>query len=153
MEMVTQSEKDALKAKLEELYAKQPLITMRIKEARELGDLRENAEYHAAREDQGYNEAEIRRLEDRLANTQVVDEGHKNMGVVYIGATVKLREEGSDEEETVRLVGEATGSSGDIFEATIGSPFGAALDKARVGEVISVRGPRGIKKFEILEIS
>lgn len=153
MEMVTKAEKEALEAKLEALITNRPLISRRIAEARELGDLRENAEYHAAREDQGMQEAEIRRLEQRLANVQVMDETHKSAGVVFLGATVKIVEVGTDDEEIVKLVGEATGTaSADIIEATVSSPFGDALLKARVGEVISVRGPRGIKQFEIREI-
>lgn len=156
MEMVTKEEKEALQARLQKLYENRPQISNRIKEARELGDLRENAEYHAAREEQGYQEAEIRRLEDRLAHLQIVDDGHKSSGVVFVGATVRIQEVGSDELETVRLVGEATGSAApatsDVIEATVNSPFGEALLKARVGETIAVRGPRGMKKFLIKEI-
>lgn len=153
MEMVTKAEKEALEAKLEGLITNRPLISKRIAEARELGDLRENAEYHAAREDQGMQEAEIRRLEMRLATIQVMDESHKSTGVVFLGATVKIVEVGTDDEELVKLVGEASGSiSVEYTEATVNSPFGDALLKAQVGEIISVRGPRGIKKFEIKEI-
>lgn len=153
MELVTKQEKEALEAKLAGLIENRPLISQRIAEARELGDLRENAEYHAAREDQGYQEAEIKRLEFRLANLQVMDDSHKSTGVVFLGATVKIVEVGTDDEELVKLVGEATGAAGaDVIEATVSSPFGDALLKARVGEVISVRGPRGVKQFEIKQI-
>lgn len=153
MEMVTREEKETLEARLAALIDNRPVISKRIQEARELGDLRENAEYHAAREDQGLQEAEIRRLEHRLASCQVVDENQKSIGVVFIGATVRIVEVGTDDEEVVKLVGEASGgASADYFEATVSSPFGEALLKARVGETISVRGPRGIKKFEIREI-
>ncbi|MFN7020295.1 MAG: transcription elongation factor GreA [Phycisphaerales bacterium] len=153
MEMVTQQEKEQLEAKLAQLIANRPMISKRIAEARELGDLKENGDYHAAREEQGIQEAEIRRLEQRLASAQVVDDSHKSSGVVFVGATVKIREEGGEEIEIVRLVGESSGGdSVDYFEATVSSPFGEALLKARVGEVVSVRGPRGIKRFEIVEI-
>ncbi len=153
MEMVTREEKEALEAKLAALIENRPNISKRIAEARELGDLKENGDYHAAREQQGFEEAEIRRLEQRLAAVQVVDENQKSMGVVFVGAIVKIREVGGDEDELVRLVGEATGAaSADYFEATVNSPFGEALLKARVGETVSVRGPRGVKQFEILEI-
>lgn len=98
-------------------------------------------------------EAEIRRLEQRLASAQVVDDSHKSAGVVFVGATVRIREVGSEEIEIVRLVGESSGGeSVEFFEATVQSPFGEALLKARIGETISVRGPRGIKRFEIVEI-
>ncbi len=153
MELVTREEKELLEARVAALIANRAVISKRIAEARELGDLRENGDYHAARELQGYEEAEIRRLEQRLAIVQVVDENQKSMGVVYVGAMVKIREVGSDDDETVRLVGEATGlAKSDYFEATVNSPFGEALLKARVGETVSVRGPRGVKQFEILEI-
>ncbi len=153
MEMVTADEKALLKAKLDALLDNRPKISARIAEARELGDLKENAEYHSAREEQGMQEAEIRRLTEKLSHVQVVDDSHKSSGVVFVGATVRIQEVGSDEIETFRLVGEATGSmTSGVVEATLNSPFGAALEKARVGDVISVRGPRGVKKFEIKEI-
>ena len=153
MEMVTRDELDGLKVRLDNLLLNRPKISQRIAEARELGDLKENAEYHSAREEQGLQEAEIRRLTDRLKHVQVIDDSLKTSGVVCVGVTVRIQEEGTDEVETFRLVGESTGSiSGDVMEATVNSPFGAALDKARVGETISVRGPRGVKKFLILEI-
>lgn len=152
MEMVTREEKEALQARLQQLIANRPVISRRIAEARELGDLKENGDYHAAREQQGFEEAEIRRLEQRLASVQVVDDSQKSLGVVFVGAVVKIREVGTDEEELVRLVGEATGAASEYFEATVNSPFGEALLKARVGEVVNVRGPRGVKRFEILEI-
>ncbi len=154
MEMVTREEKEALEAKLAALIDNRPVISRRIAEARELGDLKENGDYHAAREQQGFEEAEIRRLEQRLASVQIVDENQKSMGVVYVGAIVKIREVGSDDDELVRLVGEATGSiTAEYFEATLNSPFGEALLKARVGETVSVRGPRGLKQFAIIEIT
>lgn len=153
MEMMTQQEKEGLEARLAALIANRPVISKRIAEARELGDLKENGDYHAAREEQGMQEAEIRRLEQRLASAQVVDESHKSAGVVFVGALVRIREEGGDEIEMVKLVGEATGQAvAEYFEATLQSPFGEALLKARVGETIAVRGPRGMKRFEIVEI-
>ena len=152
MEMMTRQEKEALEARLAALIDNRPIISRRIAEARELGDLRENAEYRSAREEQGLQEAEIRRLEQRLAHVQIVDENTRNVGVVFVGMTVKIREVGSDEDELVRLVGEASGGVGEIFEATVNSPFGEALHKARIGETIAVRGPRGVKQFLIVEI-
>jgi transcription elongation factor GreA len=153
MELVTADEKAALQAKLDLLLVNRPKISQRIAEAREMGDLKENAEYHSAREEQGLQEAEIRRLTDKLNHVQVIDDSHKSSGVIFVGATVRIQEVGSDEVETFRLVGEATGTTpADVVEATLNSPFGAALEKSRVGDVISVRGPRGVKKFEIMEI-
>ena len=73
MEFVTQADYDKIKQKLEDLIAQRPAISKRIAEARALGDLKENAEYHAARDDQGLAEAEIRRLTERLKNIQISD--------------------------------------------------------------------------------
>lgn len=153
MDVITADEREKIKARLDGLIANRPVITNRIAEARALGDLKENAEYHAAREQQGMDEAEIRRLEERLAKAQVVDESKTADGVVFIGSTVKLKEEGDDEIEIYRLVGEASDDLDDeIIEVTATSPMGEAMMKARVGETIRVNAPRGVKRFEILEI-
>lgn len=153
MDVITQSEKENLQARMQELIDHRPVISNRIAEARALGDLKENAEYHAAREQQGLEEAEIRRLEERLNNAQVVDETKQAADVVFIGSTVQLREEGDDEVELYRLVGEASGSGDpEIIEVTATSPMGEALMKARVGETVRVNAPRGVKRFEILGI-
>lgn len=153
MDVITATEKEKLKERLNALIANRSVISERIADARALGDLKENAEYHAAREQQGMEEAEIKRLEDRLSTAQVVDETKTADGVVFIGSTVKLREEGDDEIEVYRLVGESSGSDDpDIIEVTASSPMGEALMKARVGEIVRVNAPRGVKRFEILEI-
>lgn len=153
MEMLTKGEKEQIEKRLAALIANRPVISQRIAEARALGDLKENGDYHAAREMQGMEEAEIRRLQERLAHVSVVDESQKSTGIVFLGATVVLREVGSDEDEKFRLVGEPTGSApDDVFEVTATSPMGEALMKARVGETVAVRTPRGTKKFLIVEI-
>jgi len=152
MDFITADEKLHLEAKLAELRAKRPQIVQRIAEARALGDLRENAEYHAAREDQGMNEAEVRRLEERLSTARVVCSDSVPVDDVLIGATVKLRDEDGDE-EVYRLVGESTGRiDGDVMEVTATSPMGEALMKSRVGETVRVDAPRGVIKFLIVEI-
>ena len=146
MEIITQDEKERLEAKLADLISNRPVITTRIAEARELGDLKENGEYHAAREQQGLEEAEIRRLEERIEIAQVVDETQMAEGVVFIGSMVTLREVDTDDEDVYRLVGEASGDmSLDYVEVTVTSPMGAALMKSSVGETISVRAPRGLE--------
>jgi len=153
VDILTPEERDGLKAKLDDLIAKRPVITTRIEEARALGDLKENAEYHAAREDQGVNEAEIRRLEDKLANARVVDQASVPDDMVFVGATVKLRDVKWGDEELFRLVGEASGSAPeDVTEVTATSPMGEALMKARVGETVRVDAPKGEIQFEVLEI-
>ncbi len=153
MEFLTPEEKIKLEERLEELVSNRPVISNRIAEARALGDLKENAEFHAAREDQGVQEAEIRRIEERIAHAKVIEKGDVPDDIVFLGATVKLREEGDDEEEFFRLVGEPSGDlEGDIVEVSVSSPMGEALLKSRVGEIVRVDTPRGIKRFEVLQI-
>lgn len=155
MELVTPAEKAQIEGRLNALVANRPVMSNRIAEARALGDLKENGDYHAAREQQGMEEAEIRRLTERLANMSVIDEKMSKAvsGVVFIGATVKLREVGSGDEDLYRLVGEATGSAGgDVVEVTATSPMGEALLKAKIGDVVRVNAPRGVKRFEVVEI-
>ena len=153
MDIITPEEKVTLEKKLEEMRSRRPEIIKRIAEARAMGDLKENAEYHAAREDQGMIEAEIRRLEERLSNAGVVDDANRPDDIVFIGATVKMKEVDSGDEDVYRLVGEPTDSADEeIFEVTANSPMGEAMMKSRVGEVIRVNTPRGVKKFEITEI-
>jgi len=153
MDVTTPAEKQKLQERLDALLANRSAISERIAEARALGDLKENAEYHAAREQQGMEEAEIKRLQERIASAHVVDESKTAEGVVFIGSLVKLREEDDDEIETYRLVGEASGSDDpDIIEVTATSPMGEALMKARVGEIVRVNAPRGVKCFEVIEV-
>lgn len=153
MDFITAEEKQQLEDKLAEMVKKRPEITKRIAEARALGDLKENADYHAAREEQGFNEAEIRRVEERLATAKVVADSEIPQDMVFLGATVKLRDLDDGDEDLYRLVGEATGNfDADYIEVTATSPMGAALMKARVGETIRADLPRGAKRFEILEI-
>jgi len=153
MEFITPEERDELQKKLDERTSARPAIKKRIAEARALGDLKENADYHAARDDQGINEAEIRRLEARLKTAKVVDDSTVPDDIVFIGSTVRLRDTGNNDEDLYKLVGEATGRfDTDEIEVTTSSPMGEALMKARVGEVVKVDLPRGTKRFEILEI-
>jgi len=153
MDFITADERSQIEAKLEELKAKRPVITQRIAEARALGDLKENADYHAAREDQGLNEAEIRRLEQRLATASVAGEHQMPEGMVFLGATVKLRDLDNNDEDLYKLVGESSGNfSLDYIEVTTSSPMGEALMKARVGETVRVSLPKGTKRFEVIEI-
>ena len=153
MEFITQEEKDALQAKLDALIANRPVLAQRIKEARDQGDLKENADYHAARDDQGFEEAEIKRLEERLANAQVADDVEKPDDMVFLGSVVKLKDTDDDTEDLYKLVGEASGNfDADEIEVTSSSPLGEALMKARVGETVKADLPRGTKHFEVLEI-
>lgn len=153
MELITPQEKTKIEGKLGDLKAKRPVITQRIAEARALGDLKENGDYHAAREDQGLNEAEIRRLEQRLATAKVAADVQLPEDMVFLGASVKLRDLDNDDEDVYKLVGESSGSfSFEYIEVTVSSPMGEALMKARVGETVRVDLPKGTKRFQIVEI-
>ncbi len=153
MEFISKQEKEQIETRLTELKGRRKAISTRIQEARELGDLKENAEYHAAREDQGMDEAEITRLEDRLATAVVVKEDAATADIVFVGSTVKIKEIETDDIEDVRLVGESSGNPlADPVEVTVSSPMGEALLKARIGETVRVDTPRGVKRFEVLEI-
>jgi len=154
MDMITADEKAHIEERLNYLIDNRSKISLRIAEARELGDLKENAEYHAAREQQGLEEAEIRRHTARLATAGVVDDSTaKDMGVAFLGSTVKLKDLSDDDIDLYKLVGEASGDvPTDYVEVTANSPMGDALMKASVGDVITVKAPRGNKKFEVIEI-
>jgi len=155
MELMTLAEKQMVETRLAELVGNRPGLARRISEARDLGDLKENGDYHAAREQQGMEEAEIRRLQDRLLNISLIDERMSKAveGVVFIGSTVRLRDTSDGDEDLFKLVGESAGTApADYVEVTATSPMGEALLKSRVGDIIRVSAPRGEKKFEIMEI-
>jgi transcription elongation factor GreA len=154
MEILTQGEQDKIQARLGQLKANRIVLSQRIADARALGDLRENSEYHAAREQQGVEEAEIRRLEERLARCQVIDaEKMRGTEVVFLGSIVKLRDVDNGREDIVKLVGEMSSEPPDGYdEVTVTSPMGEALMKSRVGETVRVNAPRGVKRFEIVEL-
>jgi len=153
MEFITQEEKQDLEGKLAKLEGQRPVLTKRIAEARALGDLKENADYHAAREDQGLNEAEIRRIQQKLKDANVADKSHIPEGIVFLGSVVRLKDTDDDSEDLYKLVGQASGRfDADEIEVTTSSPMGEVLLKARVGETIKVDLPRGTKRFAITEI-
>lgn len=153
MEFMTAEEKERLEAELKSCSRKRNEIIERIAEARAKGDLKENADYHAAREDQAHNEAMIAKLEERLKHAKVADSESIPADMVFVGATVKLKDLDNDEEELYRLVGEARVAFDlDYIEVSLNSPMGQALLRARIGEVVRVEQPRGEKRFEILGI-
>jgi transcription elongation factor GreA len=119
--------------------------------ARELGDLSENAEYHAARERQGLNEARIRDLEDKLARIEVIDPTKLSGDRIAFGATVKLSNVDSGEEAVYRLVGaeEADVKTGSI---SITSPVARSLLGKSVGDEAKIRTPAGERTYEVLEV-
>jgi transcription elongation factor GreA len=153
VQYITRDEKQRLEEELSMRLGQRKELSDRIGRARELGDLKENGEYHAAREDQGLNEAKIRDLEEKLAQSVVADTDDVPEDMVFLGATVRLRDTEDGDEDLYRLVGESTGSfDADYVEVTVQSPMGVALMKSRVGEVVRVDLPRGERRFEIIEI-
>lgn len=153
MEFLTRQEKEQLESQLKDHVSRRKEITQRIAEARALGDLRENAEYHSAREDQGLNEQKIKDLEERIANGQVADDADVPDDMVFLGAVVRLKEIDSGDEDLYKIVGTATNDfSVDHVEVTTSSPLGQALVKSRIGETVRVDLPKGTTQFQILEI-
>lgn len=138
-----------LREELDRLLKLRPKITEAIAEARELGDLKENAEYHAAREEQGICEAQIRDIEYKLSVAQVIDVTKmENSGKVIFGATVTVIDVNSDEEKTYQIVGddEADIKSGRI---SVNSPIARGLIGKFEGDEVSITTPGGNKVFEI----
>ena len=154
MQIVSAEEKAQLEKKRQELYEAQIDVQERIRKAAALGDLSENAEYHFAKEENRSIQRELAELELKLRKVAVVSNDHVPEDMVFLGHTVKLLDLDDDSEQLVRLVGEAQPPSGsdDVLPVSVNSPMGEALMKARVGETIRVKAPRGTMEFKILEI-
>ena len=153
MEIISQADKEKLERQLADCIQFRPVIAQRIAEARAQGDLKENADYHAAREDQAMNEAKIRELEAKLARVQVAGEVEVPTDMVFLGATVRVRDVASGREEVFRLVGQmGDDTDDDVLEVTVTSPMGTALMRARLNETVRVELPRGEKRFLIVAI-
>ena len=129
-----------------------PRASQAIGEARDKGDLSENAEYDAAKEAQGMLEMKISKLEDTLAGARVIDESQMDTSKALVLSTVKIKNQTNGMEITYTLVadGEADLASGKI---SVNSPIGKGLLGKSVGEVAEVQVPNGVMKFDILEIS
>lgn len=141
-----------LKAKLERLKAEMPKVSQEIGVAREHGDLRENAEYHAAKEKQGMLNAEIIKTESQLADAEVVDVSKLKGDKIVFGAMVKLLNSDTEEEVRYHIVGpaEADSARGAIsYEA----PLARQLMGRRAGDEVTVRTPGGERTYEVLEVS
>jgi transcription elongation factor GreA len=129
-----------------------PAITAMIAEARAHGDLSENAEYHAAKERQGMNEARVKEIEDRLARAEIIDLSKLSGDKIAFGATVKLFNTDTEEEVTYQLLGadEADINSGSI---SITSPMARSLIGKEVGDEVKIRTPAGERVYEVLEVA
>jgi len=140
-----------LKAELAELKAERPRISQEIGTAAAHGDLRENAEYHAAREKQGMNEARIAVIEDQIARAEIIDPVGMSGDRIKFGATVELEETESGKAIVYQIVGseEADITGGKI---SITSPVARALINREVGDEVKIQVPGGMRSFEITAV-
>lgn len=150
---LTQTGAERLRAELEQLKkVERPRIIEAIAEARSHGDLKENAEYHAAREQQGLTEARIRDLEGQLSHAEVIDVSRLDAGSrVVFGATVTLVDEETGSKKTYQIVGDL---EADIKHnrVSISSPIARALIGREEGDVVEVDAPGGRREYEIAEV-
>jgi len=128
-----------------------PAVIQAISEAREHGDLSENAEYHAAKDRQGWIEGRLSEIEDKLARAQVIDTSKMSGEQVKFGATVTIVDEDTEAESTYKIVGddEADVRSGKI---SLSSPIARAMINKEPGDVVEVTAPGGTKSYEILKV-
>jgi transcription elongation factor GreA len=141
-----------LESELHRLKAEErPRIIQLIAEARSQGDLSENAEYHAAKEAQGLNEAKVAELEDKLSRAEVIDPATLSGDTVKFGATVTLVDEDTDEKVKYKIVGEF---EADVREGkiSIGSPIARALIGKSKGDTAEVTTPKGTRSYEIVNV-
>ena len=142
-----------LRAELDELKSvKRPKVIAEIAEARAHGDLKENAEYHAARDQQSFIEGRIKHLEGELSHAQVIDVATLSVGdKVVFGATVQLADCDTDEERSYQIVGDL---EADIKQGliAISSPVARAIIGKHEGDVITIEAPGGIREYEIVSV-
>ncbi|HET8956736.1 MAG TPA: transcription elongation factor GreA [Solirubrobacterales bacterium] len=151
-EPITQEGLDELKAELAELEGPaRKAMAARIKVAREEGDLKENAEYHVAKEDQAHLETKIKRLQERQRNAVVVEVSSIDSDSFTFGRTAEVLDEGKEETNVWTLVGstEANLAEGRLSAE---SPIGRALMDARVGSTVTVETPKGDRSFKVLKL-
>lgn len=141
----------ALTAELNSLKAERPKISQEIGIAREHGDLKENAEYHAAKEKQGLCEARIAEIEDKLSRAEIIDPSTLGGTKVKFGATVQLEDMDSGKVVTYRLVGpdESDLKQGKI---SITSPVARAIVGKEVGDEVQVATPGGVRNYEVSDV-
>src|SRR5262245_34996529 len=128
-----------------------PRIIQQIADAREHGDLSENAEYHAAKDAQGLNEAKVAELEDKLARAEVIDPSKLSGTTVKFGATVTLEDEDSGDKVKYKIVGEDEADLRD-GKISISSPIARALIGKSKGDSAEVTTPKGARSYEILKV-
>jgi transcription elongation factor GreA len=150
---ITREGYDKLRADLDRMQGAEMIaVTTRVATARAMGDLSENAEYHAAREDQGMLQAKINELKDRLNRAYIVDKSALPSDAVVFGSKVRVKDLDFDEEETFILVGPGD-EDYDNNKILVTSPIGQGLMNKKVGETAEIAVPKGKLRFEVLEIS
>ena len=144
---------DRLKHELDRLRSVEMIeITKRVATARDLGDLGENAEYHAAREDQGLLQAKVNEIADRLNRAQIIDPANLPKGIVVFGSRVRVKDLDTGDEETFELVGPGQ-ENPDTGRILTNSPIGQGMIGKKKGEVAEIEVPSGTLRFKILEIA
>ena len=142
-----------LRAELDQLESyEMPVVLERLASARAEGDLKENAEYHGARESQGLLQARINALKSKLSQATILDPASMPQGEVRFGATVKVKRKGGKRPETYTLVG-AGEDDYDSGKILISSPLAQGFLGAKKGDTITVQLPKGATEFDILEVS
>jgi transcription elongation factor GreA len=142
----------ALEAELRHRQAvDRPRIIQQITEARGHGDLSENSEYHAAKEQQSLNEGRIAELEDKISRAEVIDVSKLSGDTVTFGATVTLVDEDTDEKKVWQIVGE-TEADAKAGRISISSPLARALIGKKKGASVEVNAPKGAKAYEVMKV-
>lgn len=143
---------EKIKAELKQLdEVEMPLVSERVAEARGAGDLKENAEYHGARESQGLLQAKINMLRDKLSRATIIDTSTLPKDEVVFGCTVVIKDLDLDDEEEITLVG-AGEEDYDKGRYLVTSPLGQGLVGKKVGEKVEIPVPKGTMRFEIISI-
>jgi transcription elongation factor GreA len=143
---------EELRAELHRLETEErPKVVQQIKTAREWGDLKENSEYHAAKNAQSHLETRILRLREKLLNAEIVEAGPASDGTARFGATVTFEDERSGKAQSVRLVAshDADPAAGAV---SVESPIGAALNGQGVGQLVEVKTPKGVRRLRITAV-
>lgn len=133
-------------------HVERPRVTNDIAEARDKGDLSENAEYHAAKEEQSHLEYKIAQLKNTLSKARLIDESQLDNSKVLALSTVKIKNLDNKMEFSYTLVADAIANLAE-GKISVNSPIGKGLLGKKVGEIAEVQAPKGIMKFEILEIT
>jgi transcription elongation factor GreA len=147
---LTQEGEEELRLELKKLISRRPELAQKLKEAVAQGDLKENADYHDAKEQAGFIEGRIQHIEMILRNAIVV-ENDGPTDEVRIGSTVIIREDETDEDEEYKIVGTAEANSAER-KISLKSPIGAALIGKKKGKKFKVKTPSGVIKFKVIDV-